>query len=408
MRPVTSSQQLTATLAAAVVSGFSALMDAMICSMTLPTLRKAFKFDDLISEDLWFTICLGLATIYSLSTLTSEGKGVQDTVLEYYATENKKHDLEVIDLESGLPLEEGAFPEAPQPPSDLIWWSSRVIAVVSALADSSETTMGLMTEGASNHKTVIISALSFLSSFCFYGLATIAAMNEFEQTGPRFVEQKRPARWLAKVIGYPIALFSASQDTLECGASCFQNFGITNRAAQWGIVSSSSLAGISGMCLDGKKGVEIIDDFFDHLSRNYLRNPAEVLLDQLAQEILAVGASAYAASYIAFADKDLTIMLTQNILVSLGIEFAALPAMLGWCVMLRDFVIQTKTLHMVGKMALNTSLGFFNASSETQAALHTPLLINNTNSPRFFNAARPPSPEMVHDSLLRYNPPQLN
>jgi hypothetical protein len=126
-------------------------------------------------------------------------------------------------------------------------------------------------------------------------------------------------------------------------------------------VAASSLTGISGLCLDGKKGVEIINHFLTHLETHYAwlvqaalcrRHPNRAELSRLFKETGTVGLAAYGASFIAFADKELTIAITKLILTTLNAEVPGLPEVLGWCVVLRDFVIQTNTLNLLENLML--------------------------------------------------------
>jgi len=345
-----------------ITAGYSAFADTMECIYTIEPLRFEYKFEHYISKKNWLIITITTAGLYGLSTLLCEGKGVYDTVSHYFLERNKK----TISYQQGQPFPFIVTPlHLPSPSrSFLIWFSPRFISFVRSAAKSSETTMGLVKEGATLPKTIAISILSFLGFVSFYGPITVDAIEELFLGKKNLNLEENQTRFLSAIIGYPVAIFSALQDTLECGASLFKNFRITGTANQWAIVGVSSLAGLSGLCLDGKKGVEIIDAFFAHLESHYawlphsfLNNvlPSPIQFYQLGYELSTLTLAAYAASFIAFADKELTISLSKSILATLGAEIHLLPHILGWCVVLRDFVIQTKTLHMLEQIILSAA-----------------------------------------------------
>lgn len=370
--PLSSHQKTTSLSLALIIAGYAAFADFMECVYTMQPLRSEYEIEQQVSEKTWLVVAIATAGIYSLSTLLSEGKGVYDSVSDYFQNSNHSavppREEERSELIEPQPTPPTLAERAPQTcskklGSSLAWLLPRLLSIISSAADSSETTMGLVNEGAPLPKVIAISALSFLGSVSFYGPITAEALEQILYgIKPLPALENNRSRLLAKIVGYPVALFSALQDTLECGASLFQNFGITSIGGQWAIVGASSLAGMSGLCLDGKKGVEILDHFFDHLEKHYAWLPQGIIhrhpptraqLYQFATETSSTALAAYAASFIAFANKELTIELSKTILATLGAEIPLLPFILGWCVLLRDFVIQTNTLRMLEQLIFN-------------------------------------------------------
>lgn len=350
-----------------VTAGYAAFADAIACVYMVRPIRSEYQFEDQISEARWNIIAVSVAGTYGFYTFSCEGKSVYDTAAHYFLKRNGKavrraYLLTYGDFPELAPAEEKNVPTALAPSSchqklahGTVHLFSRFVCLVGSLADSTETTMGLVKEHASLSKTIAVSSLSFLSSISFYGPLAVDAFEELF-LGKKIVvtEDPQPSYLLAKVIGYPIAAFSAIQDTLECGAGLFDNFSVTDTSGQWALVGASSLAGISSLCLDGKKGVEVLDCFFAYLENHYAwlpdafirrRLPTLMQFCQLGTEGCTIGLAAYGASYIAFADRELTIALTREILKTLGVELPLVPEFLGWGMVLKDFIIQTNTLN---------------------------------------------------------------
>ncbi len=372
-RPLLSRGQILTSWGLTVfVAGYSAFADVMESIFTLNPLRSEYELEEVVSEKAWLSYAVALAGIYGLATLFCEGKGVYDSITAYFQNQNeRKGPSNEEELQEVIEVEPRELEQPPLPAqtcskklgAGALWFFPRALAVISSAVGSSETTMGLVKENASLPKVIAVSVLSFSGSVAFYGPITVDAVNELVYGAKPFPPMENShSRLLSQIVGYPVAFFSAIQDTLECGASLFQNFGVTGLAQRWGLVGISSLAGISGLCLDGKMGVEILDHFFVHLEKNYAWLPKTLLLKQcptqgqliqLAYETNTTALAAYAASYIAFADKQLVISLSELILNILHLNVPGLPLILGWCVALRDFVIQTKTLHMLEDLLLN-------------------------------------------------------
>ncbi len=211
-------------------------------------------------------------------------------------------------------------------------------------------------------KLIAISTLSFIGSFAFYSPFTIEAFEALFLGKAIPPETAYSTYKIALVLGYFVAVCSSLYDTLECSASLYDNFEVRDSASRWCIVGFSLLAGISNFCLDGRSGVKILNHFFAHLenayawalnSASHCSPPSRDQCIQLSSEAARFSLAAYAASYIAFADKELTLTLSQNILIQLGLEVPVLPELLGWCVVLMDFVIKTNIFYQLERLLIS-------------------------------------------------------
>lgn len=360
------------------IAGYAGLADIISCLFMVKPVRSEYHFEEGVTEEQWFIVALLIAITYGFYTFSAEGKSSYDTARSFFRNRHRRAALlaprsipdtaEFEFLIAGPERSSQSLPPQRMTCRQNLRYISvaiiaRLVCLIGAAADSAETTMGLVEDGASMPKMIAISMLGFLGNIFFYGPFTIEAFEELFLGKIIDHEEQEPPLKIALVIGYPIAFFNAIQDTLECGAGLLDNFKITNPAGQWTLICLSSLSGISSLCLDGRIGVEILDHFFKHLKKNYawipdslfhcqLPTPLRGL--QLLQGAAGLGLALYAASYIAFADKELTFSLSQKILNTLSLSLPVLPSLLGWCIFLRDFVIQTKTYHHLEHLLISS------------------------------------------------------